>query len=203
MSSTSRSIVVDNTSPIVAGTQRPHSPDESTTATFAVVASDTATFECQLDRLGWSACASPKTYTVPVGEHRLLIRAIDVAGNVGIDVFESWYQSEPPGANDMFANARTLSGHAGTVNGTNSTASKQSGEPNHAGNRGGKSVWFNWTAPGAGTSTVDTIGSSFDTLLAVYTGTAVNALSTVASDGNSGGNRTSRLTFMAVAGVTY
>ena len=50
--------------------------------------------------------------------------------------------------------------------------------------------------------TFDTIGSSFDTLLAVYTGTAVNALTTVASNDDidtSGHNYQSRVTFTAVA----
>ena len=83
------------------------------------------------------------------------------------------------------------------------TPPEEAGEPSHAGNVGGKSVWWTWTAPTNGTVTVDTVGSSFDTLLAVYTGNSVAGLSVVASDDDSGGNRTSRLTFNATAGTTY
>jgi hypothetical protein len=64
-------------------------------------------------------------------------------------------------------------------------------------------VWFNWTAPSAGEASFDTEGSSFDTVLAAYTGSSVNALTLVASDDNSSLGNTSRVVFTAVAGVTY
>src|SRR5439155_1190198 len=92
---------------------------------------------------------------------------------------------------------------SGTATGSNSGATKEAGEPAHNGNAGGKSIWYRWTAPSSGTATIDTIGSAFDTLLAVYTGTAVSALTRIASDDDSGGNRTSKVTFTAVAGTTY
>jgi hypothetical protein len=47
------------------------------------------------------------------------------------------------------------------------------------------------------------MGSSFDTLLAVYTGSTVSALTRIASDDDSGGSLTSRVSFSAVAGTTY
>src|SRR5205823_250931 len=69
---------------------------------------------------------------------------------------------------------------------------------------GDHSFWYRWTAQAAGTVTVSTAGSSFDTLLAVYTGTAVSALTRVASnDDVSAKDSTSRLTFNAVSGTTY
>ena len=72
-----------------------------------------------------------------------------------------------------------------------------------AGNSGGKSVWWTWTAPSSGSVQIDTIGSSFDTILGVYTGSSVSSLTTVASDDDSGGNYTSKVTFNAVAGTVY
>ena len=107
----------------------------------------------------------------------------------------------PP--NDNFSAAITISGSEGTTNGTNVRATKESGEPNHAGNVGGASVWYNWTAPSSGTVDIDTIGSSFDTLLGVYTGSSVGSLTAVASDNDSGGNGASRVNFTATAGTTY
>ena len=50
---------------------------------------------------------------------------------------------------------------------------------------------------------IRTTGSSIDTLLAVYTGTAVNALTAVAANDDEPGLVTSAVTFSAVAGTTY
>ena len=48
-------------------------------------------------------------------------------------------------------------------------AGKEEGEPNHAGQPGGASYWYTYTAPGGGTLRFDTSGSTFNTILAVYT----------------------------------
>jgi subtilisin family serine protease len=106
-------------------------------------------------------------------------------------------------ANNDFADRITVSGSSVTTTGNNSGADKESGEPNHA-RPGGASVWWSWTAPANGTATVDTAGSNYDTMLGVYTGTAVNALTTIGTnDDASGLGLRSRVTFTASAGVTY
>jgi titin len=77
-------------------------------------------------------------------------------------------------ANDNFANAQVISGAAGSVNGTNVGASREVGEPNHASNPGGASIWYVWTAPaGYNHVTFTTCGSGFNTLLAEYQGTTL------------------------------
>src|SRR5262245_7650508 len=88
-------------------------------------------------------------------------------------------------ANDSFANAIPLSGLTVTTTGTSVGATKEPSEPNHGGNNGGASVWWTWTAPDSGLTTIDTFGSSFDTLLGVYVGPAVNQLTTIASNDDS------------------
>jgi len=55
------------------------------------------------------------------------------------------------------------------------------------GKAGGTSVCWRWVAPAAGQVALNTHGSIFDTLLAVYTGTSVSGLATVASNDNDGG----------------
>jgi hypothetical protein len=115
----------------------------------------------------------------------------------------------PP--NDNFGNAQALSGGSGTVNGTNVFASKETAEPNFPVNTGGgRSVWYNWTAPGTGQATFDTNGSTYDTLLAVYTGASVNALTVLASNDDISPtnappprNIQSRIIFSVTAGTTY
>jgi hypothetical protein len=69
--------------------------------------------------------------------------------------------------NDNFANCQFIGGSSGYVYGANAGATREPGEPNHAGNAGGQSVWYCWTAPISGTATLDTIGSTYNTLLAV------------------------------------
>ena len=109
-----------------------------------------------------------------------------------------------PPANDNFASAQALSGSSLSVSGTNVEATKQTGEPQHAGDPGGRSVWYTWTAPSTGAFKVDTCGSDFDTLLGVYTGGAVNALTEIASN-DEGFNcaSASELAFHATTGVAY
>jgi hypothetical protein len=107
-------------------------------------------------------------------------------------------------ANDNFANRIGLGSSGGTVTGSNVGATKEAGEPNHAGNVGGKSVWWTWTPSASGNATISTAGSSFDTILAVYTGTTIPTLTQVAAnDDVSTNNHTSQVTFGAVSGVTY
>ena len=119
------------------------------------------------------------------------------------------YQTTPgtPPPNDNFVNAQTVSGTSGTINGTSAFATKEAGEPSHEpdGNPGGRSVWYRWTAPSSGSATLTTAGSNYDTLLAVYTGSSVNALTGIIKndDVQSGVITTSTVTFGAIGGTTY
>ncbi len=107
-----------------------------------------------------------------------------------------------PSNNDAFINAQVITGVSGTVSGTNATATTEPGEPDHGGGTGGGSVWYRWTAPSAGTATFTTCGSDFDTVLAAYTGNAVNSLTPLASNDDSCGLQSS-VSFAVTAGVTY
>ncbi len=105
---------------------------------------------------------------------------------------------------DDFATAIPISGAAAAINASNVGYTKEPGEPYHAGNPGGKSIWWRWTAPANGPVRICTAGTPFTTLLAVYTGSSVSSLSCVGSDINStGGTNRSVVNFNATAGVTY
>ena len=116
-----------------------------------------------------------------------------------------------PPANDNFAAAQVISGCSGTVTGTNVSATKEAGEPNHSpdNNGGSASIWYQWQAPASGDVVFDTRQSNFDTVLAAYTGTSVGALTVVPGptskndDEVPGSVRTSKITFTATAGVIY
>ena len=113
-------------------------------------------------------------------------------------------QPTPPveGGNDNLANRFTLSGGAASATGSNVRATKEQGEPDHAGNPGGRSLWWSWRAPAAGSVTIDTLGSSFPTLLAIYTGADVQGLTLVGAD-NGGGTGNGTVTFLAEEGTDY
>ena len=113
--------------------------------------------------------------------------------------------------NDNFANATFIAGLSGTTNGDNNLATMEPGEPvsittddNSFGVSVGASAWYVWTAPANGNVTFDTIGSSFDTILAVYTGNSVASLTQLtANDDISTSVTNSQTAFYAVANTTY
>lgn len=115
--------------------------------------------------------------------------------------------ADPIPGNNNFANRITVTGTNTTVTGSNLGATLEVGEPLHRGYYGGSSVWWSWTSPGPGLVTVDTSNNIVDvpdTLLAVYTGSALSNLVEIASDNNSGGgNWASLVTFPTPSNVTY
>ena len=106
-------------------------------------------------------------------------------------------------SNDHFQSAASITGQTKSITWNSNNASKESNEPNHAGNSGGKSVWWKWTATKSGLLTIDTEGTTFDTVLAVYTGNQVSQLTENASDDDSGTALLSSLTLPTTAGTTY
>ncbi len=107
-------------------------------------------------------------------------------------------------ANDSFSNRIALAGTSGSYAGSTTLASTEISEPSHAGVSGGSSVWWTWTAPASGQLNLNSYGSNFDTLLAVYTGNAIGSLSGTAAndnDGTAGG--TSGLVWQVHSGTVY
>jgi hypothetical protein len=147
--------------------------------------------------------ATSITATVPTGATTGTV-SVTTAGGTAISSTSFTITTSTGPVNNNLSNATTISGATATVTGSNVNATKETGEPNHAGNAGGKSVWWNWTAPNANSVTIETTGSPFDTLLGVYTGTVVSALTTIASnDDATTAVTTSKVTFTPVAGTTY
>jgi hypothetical protein len=116
------------------------------------------------------------------------------------------YSNNRP-ANDNFINASLLLGSSGSATGTNVDATKEAGEPNHANiSTATNSVWWKWTAPATGFLTLDTLQTPFDTVMACYTGSAVNGLTLIASnddDDYANGYYQSLLSFTAISNTTY
>lgn len=134
------------------------------------------------------------------------VKAKNSGGTSGFSSSDTGYKAvvQRP-ANDTFAKATVISGQRCTSGGSNKDAAqKESGEPNHAGYATAtSSIWWKWTAPYKGEVQIDTLGSSIDTVLAVYTGSSVGALTSVAYDDDNGEGFTSRVDFTAAKGTTY
>ncbi len=114
----------------------------------------------------------------------------------------------PPGipANDAFANSTRISlVSTGTtaVKGFNTNATKETGDPRQGDNPGGRSVWWRWTAPAAGSVILDTRGSYYDTTLGVYTGTSLASLTKLADNDDLKLPTTADPTHVQASSVTF
>jgi len=116
------------------------------------------------------------------GLNTIYAYAEDFAGNRSERAsIEITYRVVEP-QNDFFVNALELAGHSGIARVNTLNATKEVGEPNHAGNLGGKSVWWKFVAPADGKLELTTSNSTFDTVLAVYSGESVGTLQEIASN---------------------
>jgi hypothetical protein len=113
--------------------------------------------------------------------------------------------SASPPTNDDFADALESAGDHLEGAGNTFGATKESGEPNHAGDPGGASVWFGWTAPRSQSVFVQLCtDGGWTALLGVYRGEAVDQLQPVASArAIPGGGSCGELRFRAISTVTY
>jgi lysophospholipase L1-like esterase len=134
---------------------------------------------------------------------RVPLRLVLLCIAVGIvAAFPASALAAPP-SNDDFVNAEDLGGElSASASGTNVDATAEPGEPDHAGIPARASVWYRWTAPANGQIRIETCDSDFDTVLAVYTGSAVDALTPVASNDDTCGLQ-SQVQLNAAAGTTY
>jgi hypothetical protein len=128
--------------------------------------------------------------------------AVDGYGGALGDVALTVLHSATAATNDSFAARAALTGSSASVAASTIVATRESGEPTHGG-PGSRSVWWTWTAPDNGTLNLSTVGSTFDTLLSIYTGTAVAALTRIAADDDSGGDFTSSLSTAVTRGTVY
>jgi len=137
--------------------------------------------------------AGGTTYSVQVDGWNGLKGSVSIALTVVVP---------PTPANDAFSAAVTTFPATGTTLG----ATLETGEPQAVAGKGASgSVWYRFTAPANGIVQVTLNGSSYDTLLAAYTGTAVNALTLVANNDDcpTGGSPASCVTFSITQGTVY
>lgn len=181
----------------------------SATCTQGAISVDGAVVICNFGLLTNGAMASATIVVQPLAESVTLTNVAVVTRNeadanpLNNIVVSKVTVCGPPPPNDDFANRATISGGQVSIVSSNVNATAEPGEPPHADSQAQASVWWAWTAPANGSATISTEGSSFDTVLSVYTGTALTKLSVVAEDDDSDAGTVSLVTFRAQAGVTY
>jgi len=112
--------------------------------------------------------------------------------------------ANPPGFADNFADRDQIVGFTNYISGNNTTFTKEPGERDHGGIASRRSAWISWRAPANGVCTVDVLGSSFDTILAVYTGAQMNGLVPISfNDDADAKTLQSRTVFNALQDAVY
>ncbi len=196
--------VADTTAPNVAITNIVSGPNSVTnppsglivtnaTLTLSGTAADPGTNAIGVSQVfvrlnsGLSVTASgTNNWSIPLflvsGTNDIQVSAADFSGNTSVPIsFQVNYRVFDP-FNDVLANALELPGTAGATTTNNANATLEPGEPLHAGKQGGKSVWYYFTPPSDGVLSITTSNSTFDTLLAIYTGTRVDRLTAVSGN---------------------
>jgi hypothetical protein len=107
-----------------------------------------------------------------------------------------------PPANDDFSNSAGIGAVPFGANLSTACATSQVHEPQPCGIIA-STVWYSYTPSESEILQADTMGSDYDTALAVYTGSDLESLSSVACDDDSGPGLTSLITFAAEGGTTY
>lgn len=107
----------------------------------------------------------------------------------------------PPGGDD-FAGSQLLESLEGEVSATNVGATSEPGEPDHDGQAARNSIWFRWSPPDSGVATLYTLGSNFDTVLAVYEGDSLDTLSALGSNDDTPDSQQSLVELEVTAGQT-
>ena len=148
--------------------------------------------EASPDMLNWSLLAKAQGNTEAW-------KYVDYVAPVFLNRFYRASRCGVP-VNDNFPNRQILRGTNLHVAGWNFNATTENGEPALATlEQGSNSVWWSWTSPGQGTVSISTIGTFWDTLIAVFTGEKLNHLVPVAQVPW----HTRALNFPVKAGVTY
>ena len=95
----SASITLDQTPPVATIGTKPPSITNSPNATFTFSSEAGSTFQASLDGGPFNAATSPITYTgLTLGLHSFFVRAIDLAGNVGVPASYNWTIDQVPPA---------------------------------------------------------------------------------------------------------
>ena len=158
-------------------------------------------------KTSFSTSSALSSFDVVKGtNYTLLVDGVVAVGSANFGTFHGKLRYLEAPLNDDFANREKLTNDTVEVRANNLFATTETGEPPQpSGNPGGKSVWYEWTAPRAGSVTVTAVTTNFIALLDVYTGTSVSLLTMVPGRTVDFDNQSfaTTLRFEAVKGTVY
>ena len=154
------------------------------------------------EKAGDEVYTAELTLPTAAGPFNILFN-VSAPGKPTVERLASYNIAAPP-LNDHFADALDIPADGAVLQWTNRFATVEPGEPKHARSPSASaSVWWNWIPAAHGQVIIDTAGSSFDTVLAVYTNNTLTLLKEVAWADDAPGRKQGRATFSAQAGVAY
>jgi hypothetical protein len=184
------------------------------TLTAFAVGTPTLMYEWRRDQTVISPASTNASYTITnispaQGGSGYSVRVSNAASATDGVPFAITVLPVPP-VNDAFSNGLSMVGPTNNVSGYNFGATRETGEPSHAGFGGSRSVWWTWRAPQSGTFHLQASSQGiYSLLLGVYTGGAVDALTPVASHqsygvySNSTYNAQTEVVFNAISNTVY
>jgi subtilisin family serine protease len=144
-------------------------------------------------------------FEVPIGISELQLELIALAeGFVGVTNVVHWHVAEPP-TNDDFENAHKIDGDSVLIYSNSRFATMQfPDEPLHAGvPTVSATLWWVWSPGFDNQVLIDTAGTEFDTVVAVYTNRPLASVREIVSANDSDGRRQAYVQFQAKRGLTY
>jgi hypothetical protein len=84
-------VIPDRTPPVASIVSGPKPFAKTTVATFDLASTETGTFQCKLDAAAFATCGDPVVFAgLAAGSHTFVVRALDAAKNVSLDVSQTW-----------------------------------------------------------------------------------------------------------------
>ncbi len=158
--------------------------------------------------VGWDDTTSPPSWILRnswgtgwgIGGYMYIARDVS---NVGYSANYVVYAGARP-ANDSFADATVIAGSSYSMTEDTQKATTVVDDPSYVctSSQGSHSVWWKFIPSTSGRLSLNTIGSNYDTVLALWTGSQGH-LASVGCDDNSGGSSTSRLSLNLTGGTAY
>ena len=155
--------------------------------------------------------------SLPAGDYYLRVEGVGTTtdnattngfvgyGSIGQYSLSGTFQNVPKPDGDYFAQPILLPSTATfALTCTALGAGAEAFEKSYVSGKARKTIWFSWVAPGSGYLTLDTMGSGYNTTLAVCTGTSLTNLKLIAANNDATSGVTySKVRFLVAAGVPY
>ena len=194
--------------PVINNQPQSRTVDIGEDATFSVTANGTQPLRYQWRLNGQNIPGATNSALVfanaqPTNGGSYSVAVINTNGGVQSRTAVLLVRTPSLGLSDNLADRPVFTNASFVGSGNNVNATFEIGERDHAGKKGGHSVWLGWIAPVNGIVTFRTHGSSFDTTIEALTASSIaNSTNIIGNDDGAPGF-TSAIRFNATAGTEY